>query len=177
VRRWALVLLLLPLAACDQMDRQPRYDAFGRASLFGDGQANQPPPAGTVAQEDAAWQAAAATRPPMSAALLARGRGRYDIDCVQCHGPAGDGDGVIPSRGYPRPESFHTPRLRALTSRQVVAVITKGYGVMYPHGDRVAPADRWAIAAYVQALQLSQAAPIAALSPDDRRRIEVGDGG
>jgi mono/diheme cytochrome c family protein len=158
MRRAALILLLLSLAACDQMDRQPRYDAFGRASLLANGQVNQPPPAGTVAQEDAAWQTAAATRPAMTAALLARGRERYGIDCVQCHGPAGDGDGVIPSRGFPRPESFHTARMRALTSRQVVDVITDGYGVMYPHADRVAPADRWAIAAYIQALQLSQAA-------------------
>jgi mono/diheme cytochrome c family protein len=126
-----------------------------------------------MAREDAALDAALATRPPMSAALLTRGRERYAIACVACHGEAGDGDGVVPARGFPRPESFHTARLATMTSRHVVDVITHGYGVMYPHADRVAPADRWAIAAYVQALQLSQAAPAGQLSTEDRGRIEA----
>ena len=166
----------LALGACDQMNVQPRYNAYGRASLFPGGQVNQPPPAGAVAREDAAWQAAAAQRPPMTPALLARGQARYAIDCLQCHGPAGDGDGVIPARGFPRPEAFDSPRLRHLTSVRVVDVITRGYGAMYPHAARVAPADRWAIAAYVQALQLSQGAPVATLGPDDRARVEAAHG-
>jgi mono/diheme cytochrome c family protein len=112
----------------------------------------------------------------MTAALLARGRARYAIDCIQCHGPAGDGDGVIPARGFPRPPAFDSPRLRHMTSAHVFDVITNGYGVMYPHAARVAPADRWAIAAYVQALQLSQAAPRATLGPEDLTRLEAADG-
>lgn len=174
----ALTLVLpavLALGACDQMNTQPRYDAYGRAGLFPDGQVNQAPPEGVAAREDAAWQAAS-RRPPMTPALLARGAERYAIDCVQCHGPAGDGDGVIPARGFPRPPAFDSPALRAMTSAQVVEVITKGYGVMYPHAARVAPAERWAIAAYVQALQLSQVAPKAALSPADLARVEAADG-
>jgi mono/diheme cytochrome c family protein len=151
-----VLLLALGLAACDQMDVQPRSDAYEPSKLFASGTVNQAPPEGTVAQEDAAWQAAAETRPPMSAALLARGRQRYDIDCSQCHGLAGDGDGAVVNRGFPRPGSFASPAVTALTSRQVVDVITHGYGLMAPHADRVLPADRWAIAAYVQALQLSQ---------------------
>jgi mono/diheme cytochrome c family protein len=173
MRRAILPALLLLLAGCDQMRSQPRYDADGRAALFADGKANQPPPPGTVAQEDAAWIAAEATRPPMTLALLQRGRERYAIACEPCHDPAGYGQGVVPSRGYPHPESFHTARLRAMTSRHVVEVITHGYGVMYPHADRVAPADRWAIAAYVQALQLSQGAHADALPAADRARLEA----
>jgi mono/diheme cytochrome c family protein len=172
-----IVLAALLLAGRDQMAQQHRYDAYGRAKLFADGQVNQTPPPGTVAQEDAAWQAAETTRPAMTPALLARGRARYAIDCVQCHGAAGDGDGVVPARGFPRPESFASPRLRAMTADHVVDVIVHGYGVMYPHADRVAPVDRWAIAAYFQALQLSQAAPVDSLSPDDRSHLEAGHGG
>jgi mono/diheme cytochrome c family protein len=171
----ALLLLPLALAGCDQMRVQPRYDAFARAALFADGQVNQTPPDGTVAREDAAWRAAAQTRPPMTPALLARGQARYRIACVQCHGEAGDGDGVVVSRGFPRPPAFTSAQVRALSSAQIVDVIAHGYGVMYPHADRVAPADRWAIAAYVQALQLSQAAVPNALPAADRRRLEAGD--
>ena len=171
-----LTTTALALAACDQMNVQPRYNAYGRASLFAGGQVNQSPPDGTVAREDAAWQTATVQRPPMTMALLARGRARYAIDCIQCHGAAGDGDGVIPARGFPRPPAFDSPQVRRLTSAQVVEVITKGYGVMYPHAARVAPADRWAIAAYVQALQLSQAAPRTDLTSDDLQRLEAADG-
>jgi mono/diheme cytochrome c family protein len=158
------------------MRQQPRYDAYGAAALFRDGKVEQAPPPGTLAQDEPALRHAADTRPPMTAALLARGRERYGIDCVQCHDPAGYGQGVIPARGFPRPESFHTPEMRALTARRIVQVITDGYGAMYPHGDRVAPADRWAIAAYVQALQLSQAAPVALLTPAEQAGLE-GAGG
>jgi cytochrome c553 len=170
--RGAAILALLLLGACDQMRSQPRYDADGRAALFADGKANQAPPPGTIAREDAAFVAAEMTRPPMSLALLQRGRERYAIACEPCHDAAGYGEGVIPARGFPRPESFHTPRLRAMTSRHVVDVITHGYGVMYPHADRVAPADRWAIAAYVQALQFSQGADAASLPAAVRARLE-----
>jgi mono/diheme cytochrome c family protein len=173
MRTAAVLLLPLALAACGQMRQQPRYDAFEAARLFPNGQVNQVPPDGTVAREDAAWRAAETTRPPMTPALLARGQARYRIDCVQCHGEAGDGDGVIVSRGFPRPPAFTSPQVRALSSAQVVEVIDRGYGAMYPHGDRVAPADRWAIAAYVQALQLSQGAAPASLPPQDRARLEA----
>jgi len=169
-----ILLAVVLLAGCDQMAQQHRYNDFGRAKLFADGQVNLTPPSGTVAQEDAAWQAAETMRPAMTPALLARGQARYAIDCVQCHGAAGDGDGVVPARGFPRPESFASPRLRAMSADHVVDVIAHGYGVMYPHADRVLPADRWAIAAYVQALQLSQAAPVASLSPDDVSHLEAG---
>ncbi|HET9160410.1 MAG TPA: cytochrome c [Caulobacteraceae bacterium] len=171
--RAAVALLGLLLTGCDEMIVQPRADAYEPSSLFPNGQVNQLPPDGTVAQEDAAWQSAGDTRPQMSAALLVRGQARYRIACVQCHGEAGDGDGVIVSRGFPRPPAFTDPKVAALTSAQVTGVIARGYGVMYPQADRVAPADRWAIAAYVQALQLSAAAPQRMLAPQDLKRLEA----
>jgi hypothetical protein len=83
---------------------------------------------------------------------------------------------VIPARGFPRPPSLHEPRLRQAGAAYLVQVIGQGYGVMYGYGDRIPPADRWAIAAYVRALQLSQAAPAASLPAGDRKALEAAGG-
>jgi mono/diheme cytochrome c family protein len=88
-----------------------------------------------------------------------------------CHGLAGDGDGIVPARGFPHPPSYAEPRLVAAPPSYIVDVITNGHGVMYPYADRVSPADRWAIAAYIRALQTSLATPAAALPPEDRAKL------
>ncbi|TPE51054.1 c-type cytochrome [Amaricoccus solimangrovi] len=163
-------LLLLALAACEMAD-QPRYDAYEPAPLFPNGASVQPPPEGAVARGYPARAATLATRPPLTPALLDRGRERYAIACVPCHGIAGDGDGVVPSRGFPPPPSFAEPRLRAAPAATIVDVITHGHGVMYSYADRVAPADRWAIAAYVRALQTSLGTPAADLPEADRAKL------
>lgn len=108
---------------------------------------------------------------PVDAALLARGRERFDIYCSPCHGYDGRGDGMIARRGFPPPPSYHTPRLRQAPSLHFYAVITHGYGAMYSYAARVPPADRWAIVAYIRALQLSEHAPLAALSEEERRLL------
>lgn len=148
--------LLLLLAACGRGDnadmvKQPRYDAYERADLFG-GSAMRHPPAGTAAR-DLPRRLTAAQQPPITPALLERGRERYGIFCAMCHGADGRGDGTVVRRGFPRPPSYLEPRLRAAPPAYIYRVITDGYGVMYGYGDRVPPADRWAIAAYVRALQ------------------------
>jgi mono/diheme cytochrome c family protein len=158
---------LAALAACDQMASQPRDVVYGPSSLFRDGTAMQAPPDGAVARGDLATETVMSQRPPMSAALIARGRERYTIYCAICHDAAGYGDGEVPSRGYPHPPSFHIARLRQAPTRHFVDVITNGYGAMYAYRDRVLPADRWAIAAYIRALQLSQAAPAGQLAAAD----------
>lgn len=104
---------------------------------------------------------------PLSQVLLERGRDRYDIYCAPCHGLAGDGDGIIARRGFPAPPSYHIGRLRAAPDNHFYQVISDGYGVMYPYADRVAPPDRWAIVAYIRALQLSQHAPRGQLAESD----------
>lgn len=101
----------------------------------------------------------------MSAALLARGRERFDIFCAPCHSRTGNGDGMIVQRGMPRPPSLHDARLRAAPDRHILQVITHGYGAMYAYADRVPPDDRWAIAAYV---------PRAAAEPESRGCGPVG---
>jgi mono/diheme cytochrome c family protein len=166
------LILLLPLAACDDMSHQPRYESYEKSSLFADRKALQAPPDGTVAQDDPALAASLADRPAMSAALIGRGRDRFEIFCTPCHDASGEGKGTVPARGFPKPPSFHIDRLRKAPSRYFVEVITHGHGVMYSYADRVAPADRWAIAAYIRALQLSRHAPVAALTEAERRQLE-----
>jgi mono/diheme cytochrome c family protein len=96
-------------------------------------------------------------------ALLNRGREQFGIYCAICHGADGYGHGMIVQRGFPAPPSLHSDRLRQAPAGHFFDVMTRGYGVMYPYASRVTPADRWAITAYIRALQLSQNAPAAAL--------------
>ena len=95
-------------------------------------------------------------QPPLSREVLARGQERYEIFCTPCHGFAGDGDGMVVQRGFPAPPSFHAGPQRALAAQRIVDVITDGTGRMLPMAERIPISDRWAIAAYVKALQLSQ---------------------
>jgi mono/diheme cytochrome c family protein len=169
--RLALVLAALLLPACDEMSHQQRYDSYEVSALFKDGQSMQAPAESTVARDDPAWSKALQQRPALTLALLERGHERYSIYCTPCHDAAGTGHGTIPNRGFPQPPSFHEARLRGVTPDYIVDVITKGHGVMYSYADRVAPSDRWAIAAYIRALQLSQAAPIASLSDEERAKL------
>ena len=99
---------------------------------------------------------------PVTMALLARGRERFEIYCVPCHSPLGDGDGLVARRGFPHPPSYHIERLRRAPDRHFYDVMTDGYGIMYSYADRITPQDRWAIVAYIRALQLSQDAPTVA---------------
>ncbi|MDW6023547.1 cytochrome c [Mesorhizobium sp. BAC0120] len=169
------LMLLLPVSACDQMSHQPRYDSYEPSSLFADGKSMQAPPDGAIARDDPERLAALQQKPAMSLGLIERGRERFDIYCTPCHDHAGYGQGAVPARGFPHPPSFHIARLREAPSSYFVDVITQGHGVMYSYADRVMPADRWAIAAYIRALQLSQDPPVAALSPDERAKL--GEGG
>jgi mono/diheme cytochrome c family protein len=165
------MLALGLLAACDEMSHQKRYDSDEASALFRDGKSLQAPPDGTIARDDPAWTAALTQRPPITAALLARGQERYGIYCMPCHDAAGYGHGTVPNRGFPQPPSYHQARLRDVSSDYIVDVITKGHGVMYGYADRVAPSDRWAIAAYIRALQLSQDAPVGMLDDADRAQL------
>lgn len=171
MRRVLPLLLLIALPSCDDMTHQPRYESYEKSGLFRDHKALQAPPDGVIAQDDPALAKALTTRPPMSLALIERGRDRFQIYCTPCHDSSGYGKGTVPARGFPEPPSFHIDRLRKASSRYFVDVMTHGHGVMYSYADRVEPADRWAIAAYIRALQLSQHAPVAALTDDERRKF------
>ena len=109
---------------------------------------------------------------PITPEILQRGRERFEIYCAPCHGLTGDGNGMIPQRGYPHPPSYHIDRLRQAPAGHLFDVITRGYGVMYPYASRVEPEDRWAITAYIRALQLSHDAKISDVPGDQRAELE-----
>jgi mono/diheme cytochrome c family protein len=165
---------LLLLAACGgfDMEDQDRYEPYEAAELFPDGSANQQPVPGTVHRGELAELAALAERPPISRALLERGRERFEIFCSPCHGRAGDGRGIVVQRGFPQPPSYHIERLRNAPPSHFVDVITDGWGIMYSYAARVPPRDRWAIAAYIEALQLSQHAVVAELPEGQREKLK-----
>ena len=108
---------------------------------------------------------------PLTAEVLDRGEQRYNIYCSPCHGMAGTGDGMIVRRGYRQPPSYHTDRLRAAPIGHFYEVMTNGFGAMPDYRAQIAPRDRWAIAAYVRALQLSQHAPAAEFPPEERQKL------
>jgi mono/diheme cytochrome c family protein len=110
---------------------------------------------------------------PVTREVLLRGQERYDVFCSPCHGRAGTGNGMIVRRGYKQPTSFHDPRLRSAPVGYFVNVMTEGFGVMPSYAPQVEVEDRWAIAAYVRALQYSQNARLADLSPEQRQRVEA----
>jgi mono/diheme cytochrome c family protein len=148
---------------------QPRYKRGGEAPLFADGVSTRTPPDGAVATTDPEFRPA---RQPASLATLQRGQQRYTIYCAPCHGSGGDGNGMVVRRGFPAPPSYHDPRLRAADDQHLYDVITHGWGVMYSYADRVSPADRDAIIAYIRALQLSRHAPVNRLEPEDIARLQ-----
>ncbi|MGN6729114.1 MAG: c-type cytochrome [Rhodanobacteraceae bacterium] len=111
---------------------------------------------------------------PITPQLLRRGQQRFDIYCAPCHSRAGDGDGMIARRGFPHPPSYHTDALRNAPDSHFYDVITDGYGAMFAYADRVSPHDRWAIVAYIRALQLSQHAPASELSREDWEKLNGG---
>jgi mono/diheme cytochrome c family protein len=161
LRSLPLVLACLMLGACDlSMTEQRKLGTYAPTPIWADGTSARPLPAGVVAQGDIERAAAAKNPPPVDAALLARGRERFGIYCAPCHGLAGDGDGIIVAHGFPRPPSYHQDQLAAAPAQHFY-VMTSGYGVMFSYADRVAPRDRWAIAAYIRALQLSRRAKVA----------------
>jgi mono/diheme cytochrome c family protein len=133
----------------------------------------QHPVAGTVARN--APDLPVPQPATITEAMLARGRERFGIDCVPCHGQSGDGQGMIVQRGFPRPPELFKDQLMQAKAQHFYDVITHGHGVMYGYADRVSPADRWAIVAYIRALQRSQRAPVASLSEQDKRNLQLAE--
>jgi mono/diheme cytochrome c family protein len=153
------------------MSDQPKYHEYEPAPLFRDGKVLQSPVPGTVARDDPVDDKAVDAKPALTTALLARGREQFDIFCAPCHSRTGDGNGMIVQRGMPQPPSYHIDRLRAADDQHFFDVITSGYGAMYSYADRVPPGDRWAIVAYIRALQLSENATAADVPEDVRHQL------
>jgi mono/diheme cytochrome c family protein len=188
LRPAALAVLAAGLlaAGCRQnMHDQAKYEPYEESDFFPDGQASRPLPAGTVARgflrEDAGaytgigrdGQAVTALPFPVTREVLRRGEERYGIFCASCHDRAGTGRGMIVQRGFTQPSSYHIERLRNAPVGYFYNVITEGFGVMPSYAHQLTPEERWAVTAYIRALQLSQSARLADLSPEERARLDA----
>ncbi len=194
------ILSLAVLVGCSQeMDNQRRVDPQEAVTFF-NGSASRPLPEATFPADPSTWlggpeedlslnldqialtgrengepvdrlpEAISAATPYRE--LLERGQTRFRISCSPCHDLTGSGKGMVPRRGFPFPPTYHSDRLRAMPVGYFFTVATEGKGPMPPYRDLLTPEDRWAVAAYVRALQLSQHAPLDTLSSEDRAQLE-----
>jgi mono/diheme cytochrome c family protein len=183
--RWVcLALCTLFLAGCRlDMHVQPKYNPLDPSDFFGDGRSARPEVPGTVAHGHLRagellytgklnGQTADAFPFPITREVLERGRERYDIYCSPCHDYTGGGRGMVVQRGFPPPPSYHLERLVKAPAGHFFEVISNGYGAMYSYAARVAPEDRWAIVAYIRALQLSQHARLEDVPPAEREQLK-----
>jgi mono/diheme cytochrome c family protein len=179
-----LLLVATALGGCRQdMHDQPKMKPLRESEMFADRRSARPLVPGTVARgtlrEDEAFYAGKVGNQfvkeipvTVTAALLARGQTQFQVFCSPCHGRTGRGDGMVVQRGFKAPPSYHVDRLRQMPIGYFYDVITHGYGAMSDYAAQVPPADRWAIAAYVRALQLSQYAPVDLVPADKRVLLE-----
>lgn len=184
-RMAALLLCALVIVGCNNgMEDQPKFEPLEASTFFGDGMSARPLVANTVARGQlradthlyaGQVEGRQAEEFPFAVTdeVMARGHERYNIYCTPCHGYAGYGDGIIVQRGFTPPPSLHDERLRAAPVGHFFGVITNGFGAMYSYADRIAPEDRWAIIAYVRALQLSQNAAMENVPADQQPALEA----
>jgi len=180
----SLCLCLLTVCGCgslrQDMANQPRQNPLSPASFFQDGRAARPIIDNTVIRgsvdDDALFipKDSNAFPLPVTAELLARGQDRYKIFCSPCHGLQGDGQGMVTMRGMKHPPSYHQDRVRNEPNGYFFDVITNGFGAMNGYSAQLTPHDRWAIVAYVRALQLSRNAHVAELPSQLKEKLMAG---
>lgn len=184
------VIAALSLSGCMRrwMYDQPKYKAFQENSFFKDNASNRPLVAGTVARghldlDDHLYRGkvngkTAESFPfKVTEEVLSRGKERFEIFCSVCHGYVGNADGMIVQRGYKQPPSFHIDRLRQSPPGYFFDVITNGFGTMPSYKSQINKVqDRWAIAAYIKALQLSQRASLEDVPAEYRQKLQEADG-
>ena len=184
----AVVALALALSACGRnMVDTPRAEALESSRFFADGAASRPLPENTLSRERGAVdpvfftgqdENGLATELPveLTADLVLRGQERYNIFCTPCHGYDGRGNGIVVQKGFVQPTSFHAQRLLDQPVGYYVNAITNGFGRMYSYASRVPPEDRWAIASYIKALQLSQNAAVDDVPADVLEQLRAAEG-
>jgi mono/diheme cytochrome c family protein len=179
------LIAAIAVAGCRQdMHDQPKYKAQAGSDFFADKRAGRPLEAGTVARGFLRADTAAYTGRangqlvdvfpfPVTADVMARGQERYNIFCAPCHSRTGWGDGLVVRRGYRRPPSFHDDRLRTMAVGHFFSVITNGFGAMPDYAQQIPPEDRWAIVAYMRALQRSHQGTLADVPAAERARLDA----
>lgn len=182
------VFCLLFVDGCRlDMHVEPRYDPYSPSSIFPDGRSERPMVPGTVARghlrvDELLYTGKIKGQPanefpfPITKADLKRGQQRFDIYCTPCHDYTGSGEGMIVLRGFPAPPSYHTAKLVNAPVGHFFDVMTNGYGTMFSYASRVSVKDRWRIAAYIRALQLSQSATLNDVPPSERLKLMMDKG-
>lgn len=172
-----------PEWSLERMIDEPRVRAYDPSAAFDDGSGMRHPPEGTVPASRAGVDRVAFTGieagalvtripVPLTPALLARGRDRFDVVCATCHGVTGTGESVVATKmQFRQPPSLHLPRTRAFPPGRVYGIIDKGYGLMPGFGAMLSPSDRWAVVAYLRALWLSRAADVSSLPAETQREL------
>jgi mono/diheme cytochrome c family protein len=184
VRIVALLLAaacVFAISGCDEMRQdmatQPKARPLSPSDFFPDGRSERPLLENTVARgslsndEYMVAKDSNAFPLPVNQALLERGKDRYGAFCTPCHGLQGDGNGMVALRGMKHPPSYHTDRLRESPNGYFYDVISNGFGQMYGYAAQIPPRDRWAIVAYVRALQLSRDARASELPAELRQKL------
>ncbi len=179
--RFFLFLLGMVLS-CESHDmaRQEAYRIYNPSSFFANGRSARLPVPGTKdrgsAESEALTRAAHENTRELPFALtredLFRGQSRFDINCAPCHGRTGLGNGMIVQRGYSRPPNFHSPVQKAKSMGHIFLVVTNGFGAMPSYAGQVPVRDRWLIAAYIKALEVSRSVPFQSLPPDKKILLE-----
>jgi mono/diheme cytochrome c family protein len=178
----AIALVLFAGACRQDMQDQPKYKPLAPSRFFSDGKSARQLVEGTVP-----YSPEGKATPPMTdlskmttlpfaltPQVMDRGQGRFNIYCAPCHGRVGYGNGMVVQRGFLAPPSFHIDRLRQAPVGHFYDVMTHGFGAMPSYADKVSPDDRWAVAAYLRALQLSQRATIDDAPPEERAKLQSG---
>lgn len=183
-----------PLEVFPDMDRQPKYKHQAESAFFADRRADRPAPAGSVpfgrtsakaeekflAADDHLYRGMSADGSfargfpsgiELDARLLERGKLKYTIYCAPCHGAVGDGTGITKQYGMGSTPTYHDARLRDMPEGEIYNTITNGKGTMFPYADKLEPADRWAVVAYVRALQRSQSGTPADVVPAHKSEL------
>jgi len=178
----AIPLIFFAVACRQDMQDQPKYKPLAPSRFFSDGKS-----ARQLVEGTAPYSPEAKATPPitdqskmttlpfaLTPQVMDRGQGRFNIYCSPCHGRLGYGNGMVVQRGFRAPPSFHIDRLRQAPLGHFYDVMTNGFGAMPSYADKVAPDDRWAVAAYIRALQLSQHTSINDAPPEERAKLQSG---
>jgi len=180
-------VLVIALSACTDMKDQPRYEPLEPSTFFADGRSARLPVEGTVARGelrlddhfyrglDTEGSFAAEIPMELTHEFLLRGQERFEIFCTPCHGRSGNGNGMVVQRGYKRPPDYTEPRLMQSPNGYLFDVLSNGFGKMQGYASQIPTEDRWAIVAYVRALQLRRSATLAELPTELQERVSEGE--
>ncbi|HEX7360654.1 MAG TPA: cytochrome c [Bryobacteraceae bacterium] len=181
-----LALLVIPSSACRRdMQSQPKVTPLKRSWFYPDGRSARPVPPGTISVDEVNIDPAVDTGSvngsfvqkipiPVTSDLLKRGQNRFDIYCAPCHAATGFGNGMIADRGFKTPANLNGERIRGAPAGYIYQVIVKGFGGMGPYAFQIKSVrDRWAVVAYIRALELSRYAPLSDVPAKARSRLEA----